>query len=145
VQYERDERKAAAAILAGFDEVPYLGAQFRGGFVADQSAGALKDAPLAQRLDLGFHFLHATTESGRQPGRVEDGIWIAVKEHEDIPGQKRPDMAFNELCDRGPQDPFEVVQALSRPSFSVLSPCSAPTAERFLAQLEFRYCRLPVV
>jgi hypothetical protein len=38
-----------------------------------------------------------------------------MKEYEDVPRQKRSDVALDEPCDCGSEDPFKVVQALNRP------------------------------
>jgi hypothetical protein len=100
VQYERDEREASTPVLARVDELRYLVAQLVGRLVANQAARALEDAAFAQRIDLRFDFLDTTPEARRESRFVEDRIGIAVKEHEDIPRQKGPDVALNELRDR---------------------------------------------
>jgi hypothetical protein len=97
---ERDEGQAPTAILARLDELPHLNAQLRSRFVADEPAGALKYAAVAELLDLGIDFFGPATQPGSESRGVKHGIRIAVKEHEDIPRQKRPDVALRELCDR---------------------------------------------
>jgi len=34
-----------------------------------------------------------------------------VEEHEDVPGQKRPDMAVDEIDDAGSEDPLKIVHS----------------------------------
>lgn len=106
VQHKRDERETAPPVLARIDEVTHLGADFVGWLVANQVAGALENPPLAQGFDLRLHLFNAPTETRGESGGVERNLRIAVEEHNDVPRQKRPDVALYELCDRGPEDPF---------------------------------------
>lgn len=101
VQYQRDQSETPSPVLAGFDEVRDGLAQIGRGPVPDQAAGPLKDPALAEGLDLGFDLLNAATESRRQSVGIENRIRIAMKEHEDVPSQERPDMVLDELYGLG--------------------------------------------
>ena len=62
-------------------------------------------------MDLGVDLLGSSTETGRKAIGVEDCIGIAMEEHEDIPGQKRPDISVDEIDDAGSEDPLQLVQS----------------------------------
>ncbi len=115
MQYQRDERQSASAILACGHELPDGFANLRRGPVANEAAGALQDMRVTENVDLRCDFLDTTTKSRSESGDIQHGIRVAMKEDEYIPRQKRPDVALNELRDCGSQDPLEIVQPLVRP------------------------------
>lgn len=102
MQDQRDERQSPTAVLTGGHELADCDAELRGRSIPDQPSGTLHDVGIAQHVDLRFDFLDTPAQSRRESCDVEHGIGIAVKEHEDIPRQKRSDVALNELRDRGP-------------------------------------------
>jgi hypothetical protein len=115
MQYLGYEGQAPAPVLAGLDELLNLVSDLGSGIVADETSRAVQDSPVAQVVYFGFDLLDASAQPRGKPGSVEHRGGIPMKEHEDVPSQKRPDVALYEPRNGGSQDPFKIVQTLDRP------------------------------
>lgn len=118
MQHLGDEGQPPAAVLAGLDELIYLTTELRGWVVANQASIRTQDLPVAQVIDFRLNFFDASAQTRSQSGSVHYHGGVAIKEHQDVPSQKGPDVGIDELRDCGPQDAFEIVQACDRPSRS---------------------------
>ncbi len=113
MQDESDQGQAPAAVLTCFHELRDLALQLRARTVADEAPGTLQDAPLTESFDLRFHLFDPATETRREPFDVEDRVGVAVEEHEYVPREKGPYVAFDEPYDVGSENPLEIEHLLA--------------------------------
>lgn len=106
MQHERDKSQTPTAILTGLDKGPYLSAHLGSGTIANQPASALQYSRRSQHFDFWLEFLFTSTKPRGKTGGIQNSVGIAVEEDNDVPRQERPDMAFHELRDRGPENPL---------------------------------------
>ena len=88
MQHQCDQCESPAAILTRPHELGDISPELRRGTIADETPGTVNDPTVAKGLDLGLDLFHSATEARGKSRRIEYGIRVAVKEHEDIPRQK---------------------------------------------------------